>query len=310
MANLHVFVHAVLMFVGQSTACVEWMIADPPIIFGKTAQLSCATVTPNISYITHNVTSWLGGEDSSTLTHNDVNADTSKYAEIRKWQRGKFESILQIFKFDEKDVNVDYSCSIGGHENRKKLSLESDKFEYHPDKDTTTVLAHLRNGYLDVIVKILKVYPIPKCTIMYNDNIISQRLTTKTRVNGIFYMVVEEVEHQVDVCSGQLIVTCVVGKTEIPIHQESFNRCTKTKEESPEQSCNWIISINAALLLFVIVIGTLCFAKYGKLKTVPCVRHVAEIDNQLIQRIKWCATIDTGQGESHEMMSPLKSGND
>jgi hypothetical protein len=39
-------------------------------------------------------------------------------------------------------------------------------------------------------------------------------------------MVVERVEHYFDVCSGQLMVTCVVGKTEIPIHQESFNRCT------------------------------------------------------------------------------------
>jgi hypothetical protein len=46
-----------------------------------------------------------------------------------------------------------------------------------------------------------------------------------TSVNGIFYMVVKRVEHYCDVCSGQLIVTCVVGKTEIPIHQESFNRC-------------------------------------------------------------------------------------
>ena len=38
----------------------------------------------------------------------------------------------------------------------------------HPDKDTATVLASFRNGYLDVFVKILKVYPIPKCTIMFN----------------------------------------------------------------------------------------------------------------------------------------------
>jgi hypothetical protein len=38
----------------------------------------------------------------------------------------------------------------------------------HTDKDTTTVLASFRNGYLDVIMKISKVYPIPKCTIMFN----------------------------------------------------------------------------------------------------------------------------------------------
>jgi hypothetical protein len=38
----------------------------------------------------------------------------------------------------------------------------------HPNKDTTRVLTNFRNGYLNVIVKIIKVYPIPKCTIMFN----------------------------------------------------------------------------------------------------------------------------------------------
>ena len=108
---------------------VEWMIANPPIIFGKTAQLSCITITPSTRYNTHNVTSWLGGKDYSTLTYTGGNTDPRKYAEIRRWHRSKFESILQIYKFDEMDVNVDYSCSIGGDENRKSLSLALDKFE-------------------------------------------------------------------------------------------------------------------------------------------------------------------------------------
>jgi hypothetical protein len=111
------------MFCFHLIFTVEWMIANPPIIFGKTAQLSC--VTPHISSITHNVTSWLGGKDYSTLTFTGGTADPKKYTEIRKWHRSKFESILQIYKFDEKDVNVDYSCSIGGDENRKRLSLGS-----------------------------------------------------------------------------------------------------------------------------------------------------------------------------------------
>jgi hypothetical protein len=64
-----------------------------------------------------------------------------------------------------------------------------------------------------------------KLIVIFQENIISRRITTMTGVNGIVYMVVERVEHYFDVCSGQLIVTCVVGKTEIPIHQESFNRC-------------------------------------------------------------------------------------
>ena len=86
------------------------MIANPPIIFGKTAELSCVTITPNTSSNIHNATAWLGGKYFDTLTINGGTADSRKYAEIQTRQRGKFESILQIYKFDEMDVNVDYSC--------------------------------------------------------------------------------------------------------------------------------------------------------------------------------------------------------
>ena len=108
---------------------VEWTVVNPPIIFGKTVELLCSLVTPNISSNAHNVTSWLGGKNWSTLAINGGTADPRKYAEIRRWHRSKFESILQIYKFDEMDVNVNYSCSIGGCENRNMLSLTPDKFE-------------------------------------------------------------------------------------------------------------------------------------------------------------------------------------
>ena len=166
MAILHVLVPAVLVFVGQSTACVKWMIVNPPIIFGKTVQLLCSPFTSRINVTANNITSWSGGKNYAVLTYDGVTADPMKYTEIRRWHRSKFESILQIYHFDETDVNVNYTCSIGSCENSKMLSLTPDKFEYHPDKNTTRVLTTFRNGYLDVIVKIIKVYPIPKCTIM------------------------------------------------------------------------------------------------------------------------------------------------
>ena len=53
----------------------------------------------------------------------------------------------------------------------------------------------------------------------------SQPLTKKIGVNGIFYKVEEETEQYIDECSGHLIVTCVVGKTNIQIQQKSFKRC-------------------------------------------------------------------------------------
>jgi hypothetical protein len=103
------------------------MIVNPPIIFGETAQLLCTPVKRSTTR--HNITSWLGGKDYSILTYNGGTFNPGRYAEIRRWHRSKFESILQIFKFDEIDVNVNYSCSIGDRENRKGLPLTPDKFE-------------------------------------------------------------------------------------------------------------------------------------------------------------------------------------
>jgi hypothetical protein len=80
-----------------------------------------------------------------------------------------------------------------------------------------------------------------------------------------------------------------------------------------------IISVSEGVLLFaILVIGMGCLAKYGKLKKVLCcsaswrgeertsVRHVAGIVNQLKQQGQGGATNDTGQEESHEMISLSK----
>ena len=77
-----------------------------------------------------------------------------------------------------------------------------------------------------------------------------------------------------------------------------------------------IISISIGVLLFVIiVIGLGGLAKYGKLRNVlRCsvdlrgedmipARNVADIVRQLIQQDQPGAANDTGQGESHEMLS-------
>ena len=128
-------------------------------------------------------------------------------------------------------------------------------------------------------------------------------------------MVVVEVDQRyIDVCSGQLIVTCVVGKTEIPIHQETFNRCTKTKEESPED-ISYMMPIIVVVLLFTIlsmVVG--CFAVCVQLKNGMCcrrfrgeeertlARRVKEIVSQSLIQDKWGSTPDAGREESPGMI--------
>ena len=88
-------------------------------------QQHCRVLLLNQTPVPTHTTSWLGGKNFPTLTFTGGKADHRKYAEIRKWDIRKYESILQKNKLDEKDVNVDYSCSIGSSENGTKVVIST-----------------------------------------------------------------------------------------------------------------------------------------------------------------------------------------
>ena len=82
----------------------------------------------------------------------------------------------------------------------------------------------------------------------------------------------------------------------------------ETREESPEHSISFIISISEGVLLFAIfVIGMIYLGKHGKLKKILFWRGDAstlEKDvNQLNQAGQGGATSDTRQEERHAMIS-------
>ena len=110
---------------------VEWTIVNPPINWKESNIVLCYCQTKHQFQHTQ-----LHGQVANTIQLLDslvVQLITENKQKFGKWDIRKFESILQIYKFDGKDVNVDYSCSIGGSENIKRLSLALDKFECQYD---------------------------------------------------------------------------------------------------------------------------------------------------------------------------------
>lgn len=103
----------------------EWNIVNPPIVFGQTARLSCLVEFKTSNYSTP---TWTGGPNYSTISFHGSTADKKKYRVTIIHGDDQFESVLEIFDFGESDVNCDYSCSFGFHENRKMLGLTEKHF--------------------------------------------------------------------------------------------------------------------------------------------------------------------------------------
>lgn len=89
------------------------------------ARLSCLVEpsTKNLSTPT-----WTGGANYSLISFHDSTANKNKYRVINTISNNHFESVLEISDFSESDVNCDYSCSFGFHENRKRLGLTEEDF--------------------------------------------------------------------------------------------------------------------------------------------------------------------------------------
>lgn len=101
----------------------EWKIISPPIIFGETARLGCEIQNGTDG----NTRTWQGGPGYTSIYFNGVSSNPDKYMEVTA--REPYRSLLEIYNFSENDVDCDYSCSIGFHEDRHKLSLNPSDFE-------------------------------------------------------------------------------------------------------------------------------------------------------------------------------------
>lgn len=76
----------------------------------------------------HSTPTWTGGANYSTIAFHGSTADKNKYRVTNIHRNDQFESVLEIFTFGENDVNCDYSCSFGFHENRRRLRLTNENF--------------------------------------------------------------------------------------------------------------------------------------------------------------------------------------
>ncbi|XP_052089016.1 uncharacterized protein LOC127725782 isoform X2 [Mytilus californianus] len=267
----------ILISFHSSHSCAEWKIVNPPIVFGQTARLSCLVELKTNNYSTP---TWTGGANYSTIAFHGSTADKKKYRVTNIHRNDRFESVLEIFNFRESDVNCDYSCSFGFHENRKRLRLTEEHFVFPIEPKTTTVLSTMRNGHLDIILELRKVYPVPKCQVLLNEEEVTNRVKTHVRMNGIFYSMNETLHHfgNHEACSVLLTISCNMGVKNFSVYKKALNTCTgvtvTANKEHPRSTDSNVYggSIAVVILFLICAVALVAISKYSKLKEILCCR--------------------------------------
>lgn len=93
-----------------------------PIQFYQTASLVC-----HINISNHGIPKWTGGNMGEVLTYYRASFYNDKYTVLYDTKQQLYT--LNITDFNEKDVNVVYSCFYGFEKSSRNLTLNAYKFE-------------------------------------------------------------------------------------------------------------------------------------------------------------------------------------
>ncbi|CAC5394840.1 unnamed protein product [Mytilus coruscus] len=149
-----------------------WTLNTHPATFGQHIRLTCDTGDTLIKSEDCPVRQWSGGPLHKGLVYNGFSSDNHKYEEYLNSQPNKFSLIIK--NLTESDVDASYTCSCGFNTFTKTLMLEDNLFYYPP----TGIYAQfaVANRMLRIRLEIDKVYPLPNCSLLIGNSLISKTI--------------------------------------------------------------------------------------------------------------------------------------
>ncbi|CAG2248494.1 unnamed protein product [Mytilus edulis] len=162
-----------------------WKISSVPAIFGQNIVLTCHLEDILTNPKDCPVRQWSGGPDRRGLVYNGYSSNNNKYEEDKNF--GSFDFSLIIKNLTESDINVNYSCSCGFHSSTHNLSLNENWFHYPPTG--IHVMFSLEYDLLRVVLDIKRVYPVPNCSLYFNNSLTLNIVPVTYKANGFVYSV-------------------------------------------------------------------------------------------------------------------------
>lgn len=137
---------------------LHWNIASDHIVFGKDILLNC----DGFACSPQSIKMWIGGPDNDLICFNVTSSNPSKYEMMVKHNTPSFGLKIKNLTID--DVNCKYTCACGLQQYTRMLDLNTVKYIYPPKIYNYSHVRKEDGCNVDIV---MKVYPLPRCFIVY-----------------------------------------------------------------------------------------------------------------------------------------------
>lgn len=227
------------------TQNLTWSLIKPPIVYEENATLFC-----NTSTVPDCKTSWMKG--TSVIVHQGATVNPSKYIELKVLDG----YLLIITNISTSDINVSYTCLADRLSYQELLLVSEDNFLVKPKNETTKVEFFQTETQLDVNISFQKIFPEPKCVLLFQDEKVGSRNTVSLHKNGMFSEGTIQLSHQFTTtcCHGIFTVIC-------KLCEQVF----KIGSISVQQECHETLYMPTGIIIGLsvpVVLGTLYIIYY------------------------------------------------
>lgn len=232
---------------------LKWEEATPLVVFGENATLKCIDLG---SVCTH-TRKWIGGKGYNLLALDNTSTNPFKY-EINS-DRKDYSFNLIIQKFNDDDVNCDYTCACGFQQYTKRLELTELNFVYPPNMNITDS-SYQTDETLKLRITINKVFPLPQCSIIHslkNNHVMEENLTLTTyKLKDLPFFKIDINQDIIKKqCADNVTLTCVVGCQNYTLQNWEVDVC---KDIGRDNEVGIILGVFLSLLLMIV------FCVFGK----------------------------------------------
>ncbi|CAC5398178.1 unnamed protein product [Mytilus coruscus] len=178
-------------------------ILTSPIVFREDATFQCSYKCPNaLSTVS---TKWLKGQGKDTIIYGNTSTKGEKYTSTFSHENDIYIYNLTIHNVSVSDLD-NYSCEFDFKSAYLKFTMDSKlKFIYIPDN--SDIVSNISESKLNM--RIPMIYPKPKCTVVFNDEDISQLIKQKDKRERTMFSTTMQMS--LSGCNINVTMSCILG---------------------------------------------------------------------------------------------------
>lgn len=242
----------------STLASVIWKVQTFPIIIGEDVVIKC--IVSEDTCLNNHTKQWTGGPGYKLIGINGYTTNNSKYG--MKVHQSSLSFELTVKNFSISDSNNIYTCLCGKAHYTDMLMLNTSGHMYVPLDDDIIDNSYLKYPIIHINVTILKVYPVPTCVLIYNDQTKPLGASENAEDHDSFYKIeYKDLTYVYEQCNITWLLNCTLGNMSFHTDDQQSDTCKLVHDTDDK-----LIYMNVLFGIPVIFVGIVVYWKHRTYK--------------------------------------------